>query len=154
MKVFLQRVLSAQVDIDGKILSKIAHGYLLLVGFEEGDGYEVAAKMAHKIIKARLFADTNGKTNLSIKEKGGAILSVSQFTLAADMKEGNRPSFAHALAPLEAKNLYSLFNNLLREDGLEVLEGVFGADMQVSLVNDGPFSILFDSHHLFETKGK
>ncbi len=150
----MQRVLSAQVEIEGKIFSKIASGYLLLVGFEEGDDYEVTEKMAKKIVKARLFADINGKTNLAIKEKGGAILSVSQFTLAADMKEGNRPSFAFALAPLEAKNLYSLFNNLLRAEGLEVQEGLFGADMQVSLVNDGPFSILFDSRNLFETRGK
>lgn len=149
MKVLLQRVQKASLSIEGSPHSKIGKGYLLLVGFEKGDDAGTLKKMASKILKSRLFEDGNGKTNLSIFEVGGAILSVSQFTLAASLKEGNRPSFFSAMPPLEAKSLYALWNDTLKESGLEIETGIFGADMQIELINDGPFTIIFDSKELF-----
>lgn len=122
---------------------------MLLVGFEKGDDAGVLKKMASKVLKSRLFEDCSGKTNLSIFDVGGAILSVSQFTLAASLKEGNRPSFFLAMPPLEAKSLYALWNDTLKGSGLQVETGVFGANMQIELVNDGPFTIIYDSKELF-----
>lgn len=122
---------------------------MLFVGFEKGDDAGLLKKMASKVLKSRLFEDSNGKTNLSVFDVGGAILSVSQFTLAASLKEGNRPSFFSAMPPLEAKSLYTLWNEALKESGLQVETGVFGADMQIELINDGPFTIIYDSKELF-----
>ena len=152
MKVLVQRVLNASLRIDGTLISEIGKGYLLFVGFEEGDELLAMDKMASKIATSRLFEDENGKTNLSIKDVSGSILSVSQFTLAADLKEGNRPSFQKAMKPEKAKTFYALWNEKLRSFDIPVKEGVFGADMKITLCNDGPFTIIFDSKELFGEK--
>jgi len=145
MKVVLQVVDKASVEIEGSIVSNIDKGYLLLVGVLEGDNDENAIKLAEKIAKLRVFQDSNGKTNLSLKDVNGSVLSVSQFTLCADLSGGNRPSFVKSAKREDAIRLYKLFNDKLRELGFEVKEGVFGADMKVSLVNDGPFTLIVDN---------
>ncbi|MFC2694487.1 MAG: D-aminoacyl-tRNA deacylase [Lactobacillus sp.] len=144
MRVVIQRVKQASVAIAGETVGQIGPGLLLLVGLAEGDDEAQVKKTAAKIAKMRIFEDENGKTNLSLKQVGGAILSVSQFTLLADMQKGNRPSFVHAMRPPKSKQLWEKFNYYLRQDGFEVQTGRFGADMQVSLVNDGPFTIVLD----------
>ncbi len=148
MRVVSQNVLSASVSIDNQIYSKIDRGYLLLVSFTEGDNKEVVEKVMQKIINLRIFQDENGKTNLNLKSVGGEILSVSQFTLYADYVHGNRPSFMKCLAPNLASELYDYFNELLVKEGYVVKTGVFGADMKVSLVNDGPFTMIIDSKEM------
>lgn len=145
MRVVIQRVKNAQVQIAGQTVGKIGQGLLILVGLKNGDEEETVKKVADKIAKMRIFEDNNGKTNLSIKEVGGRILSVSQFTLLANTNKGNRPSFMAAMRPPKAKELWQDFNHELRADGLQVATGRFGADMQVSLVNDGPFTIVLDA---------
>lgn len=145
MKVVLQRVKSAEVTVDQKSIGKINKGYLLLVGFKEGDGQEQIDYVARKIANARLFEDEDGKINLSIKEVNGQILSVSQFTLYASTRKGNRPSFTQAQDPNLAKQNYDEFNAQLKSYGFEVETGQFGADMQVNLVNDGPITIIYDT---------
>ena len=152
MRVLLQRVQKAKVEVDGKAIASIERGYLLLVGFCEGDDAEIASKMAEKILKLRVFEDENGKTNLSLSQVGGNILSVSQFTLYASIKEGNRPSFVDALRPGRAKPLFAFFNSKLAETLPSLQTGEFGADMKVSLLNDGPFTLMLDSHELFKEK--
>lgn len=149
MRVLLQRVKKASLTIDNELVAYINKGYLLLVGFKEGDKFDSLDKMAKKVINSRLFEDENGKTNLSLKDVNGEILSVSQFTLYASMKEGNRPSFVKAMAGNEAKTFYALFNEKLKEYLPSLKEGIFGADMKIDLINDGPFTILFDSGELF-----
>ena len=148
MKFVLQRVLEADVKIDGKTAGKIGKGYLLLVGVSKEDSEEIADKMIEKVSKMRIFEDENGKTNLSIAEVDGDILIVSQFTLYADCKKGNRPSFINAGEPKRAKELYEYI--LMRAEGLfkKVEKGIFGADMKVSLINDGPFTIVLDSSEI------
>lgn len=146
MRIVLQRVKSASVSIDDVVVGKINQGYLLLVGVGAEDSSDDASYLARKIAGMRIFSDENGKMNLSIDQIGGKILSVSQFTLFADTKKGNRPSFTGAASPDFATNLYEEFNELLRtEYGLTVETGEFGADMQVSLVNDGPVTIILDT---------
>lgn len=145
MKIVLQRVKSAEVTVDQKSIGKINKGYLLLVGFKEGDGQEQIDYVARKIANARLFEDEDGKINLSIKEVNGQILSVSQFTLYASTRKGNRPSFIQAQNPNLAKQNYDKFNAQLKSYGFEVETGQFGADMQVNLVNDGPITIIYDT---------
>ncbi|MTV81265.1 D-aminoacyl-tRNA deacylase [Secundilactobacillus folii] len=145
MRIVLQRVASAQVTIDQRVVGQIKQGFLILFGAADTDGEDELDYYVHKISHLRIFADEAGKMNLSIKDVGGEILSVSQFTLYADTKKGNRPSFTKAGAPDHAKQIYERFNQKLREAGLTVATGEFGADMQVSLVNDGPVTILFDS---------
>lgn len=144
MRVVIQRVNHAQVDIGGKTVGKIGKGLLLLVGIKEGDELATIKKAADKIAKMRIFEDENGKTNLSLKDVKSEILSVSQFTLLANTKKGNRPSFVHAMRPPKSKELWEDFNEELRNDGFKVETGKFGADMQVSLENDGPFTIVLD----------
>ncbi len=144
MRVVIQRVNKAQVDIDGETVGKIKRGFLLLVGIAEGDELPVIKKAADKIAKMRIFEDKDGKTNLSLKDVNGEILSVSQFTLLADTKKGNRPSFVHAMRPPKSKELWEDFNQELIDKGFHVETGHFGADMQVSLENDGPFTIVLD----------
>ena len=144
MRVVIQRVNHAQVDIDGKTVGKIGKGLLLLVGIKEGDELATIKKAADKIAKMRIFEDENGKTNLSLKDVKSEILSVSQFTLLANTKKGNRPSFVHAMRPPKSKELWEDFNQELKNDGFKVETGKFGADMQVSLENDGPFTIVLD----------
>ncbi|KRL75697.1 D-Tyr-tRNAtyr deacylase [Secundilactobacillus paracollinoides DSM 15502 = JCM 11969] len=131
--------------IENKTVGSIQQGYLLLVGAEDTDGTEEIDYLVRKITRLRVFADEAGKMNLSIQDIGGAILSVSQFTLYADTKKGNRPSFVKAGNPEHANKIYEQFNDKLREEGLKVETGEFGADMQVNLVNDGPVTILFDT---------
>lgn len=148
MKIVLQVVKSASVKIDEKLVSSIDKGYLLLVSFTQGDSKEIIEKMAQKISKLRVFLDENGKTNLSIFDVGGSVLSVSQFTLYANLRKGNRPSYVEALKGEESILLYQTFNDELKKCTLEVKEGVFGADMKVELVNDGPYTLVLDSKEL------
>ena len=144
MRVVLQIVQNAHVDIEGKTRASIQKGYLLLVGFQEGDDESILKE----IIGLRIFADEQGKTNLSLDDVHGEILSVSQFTLYADVRKGRRPSFVNALAPQKATVLYDRWLSLLREIYPNAQSGVFGADMKVSLVNDGPFTLILDSDEL------
>ena len=146
MRVVLQRVKSASVTVDDQMIGKVGKGYMLLVGFTHDDSIEDIDYIARKVANARLFADENGKINLSIKQVQGAILSVSQFTLYASTKNGNRPGFGAAQKPELAKENYHYFNEKLRSYGIEVQTGQFGADMDVALVNDGPITIIYDSN--------
>ena len=144
MRVVVQRVNKVQVTIDNEVVGKIKRGFLLLVGLREGDELDQVKKAADKIAKMRIFEDEDGKTNLSLKDVNGEILSVSQFTLLANTKKGNRPSFVEAMRPPKSKDLWENFNKELENRGFHVETGEFGADMQVSLENDGPFTIVLD----------
>lgn len=144
MKVVAQRVLQAQVSINQAVVGQIGSGLMLLVGFGHDDTIEQVNYLVPKILHSRIFADQEGKTNLSILDVQGAILSISQFTLYANTKKGNRPSFTEALAPDLAKDLYEQFNQQLRSSNLVVQTGQFGADMQVQLTNDGPMTIIYE----------
>lgn len=150
MRVLVQEVKRASVTIGNKLYSSINRGFLLFVGFTNGDSEETLRKMRDKVIKLRIFPDENGKTNLSLDQVNGEILSVSQFTLYGDMSEGNRPSFVKSMKPDEARILFALWNNLLKEKMPSLQTGVFQADMQVELINDGPFTIWLDSDELFK----
>ena len=145
MRIVIQRVSEARVDVDGKTVGEIKKGFLLLVGVSKGDLPEDAVMLAEKISKMRIFEDENGKMNLSLSDVSGSVLSVSQFTLCADCRRGNRPDYMNAAPPKEANELYELFNSILLEKGFTVEKGIFGADMKVSLVNDGPVTILYDT---------
>lgn len=145
MKVVLQRSKKASVTVDGTVTGAIEHGYVLLVGLTHTDTQEDAAYVAKKIAGLRLFEDEDGKMNRSIDETGGAILSVSQFTLYGDTRKGRRPSFIEAARPETAEPLYDYFNEQLRAYGLTVETGIFGAMMDVALVNDGPVTIIVES---------
>lgn len=148
MRVILQRSKNSKVTIDGKVNGKIDKGYVALVGFTDGDNALIVDKMIKKIVNLRVFEDENEKMNLSIQDIGGSILSISQFTLYADSKKGNRPSFINAMNPDEASKLYDIFNQKLGEI-LHVETGIFGADMKVEIYNDGPVTIMLDSDELF-----
>lgn len=148
MRIVLQRVIEAKVDIDGVTKGKIGKGFLLLVGVGEGDTKEIADKLIEKISRLRIFEDSEGKTNLSIDQVGGEVLVVSQFTLYADCKKGNRPSFVRAGNPALAEELYEYILTRSRELFKNVESGEFGADMKVSLINDGPFTIILDSNEM------
>lgn len=141
MRVVVQRVNNASCIVNEKEISKISKGYLLLVGFTHNDTLDNVSKMAKKIANLRIFEDENGKMNLSISQVNGEILSISQFTLYANTKEGNRPSFTESMIPSKAIELYQEFNNELRKYNLKVYEGIFGEHMQINLVNDGPVTI-------------
>ncbi len=145
MKLILQRVSEAAVRVDTKIVGSINMGLLILFCAERGDTSDDVDFFMHKAAALRIFSDENGKTNLSVRDIDGQILVVSQFTLAADWRKGNRPGFSNAADPDLAKNLYELFCQKLRDDGIPVETGIFAADMDVSLVNDGPFTIILDS---------
>lgn len=145
MRCLVQRVLSASVSVSGESLGSIERGYLILLGVNNQDTEAVADKMLKKILDARLFEDENGKTNLSIRDISGSLLIVSQFTLYADTRKGNRPSFIQAGDPAHANALYEYFLRKAEEAGIPTAHGQFGADMKVSLVNDGPFTIMYDS---------
>lgn len=145
MKVVIQRVKKASCEVDGELINKINQGLLIFVGFENGDELTDIDKLVDKISRLRIFEDEKGKINLNISDVDGEILSISQFTLAANCRKGNRPSFDHALKPTQAKEYYDYFNHAL-EKYIEVVKpGVFGADMQISLINDGPFTIELNS---------
>ena len=144
MKGLIQRVKRASVTIDGELYSKIGHGILVLLGVEKGDSEENAEKLADKISKLRIFEDENEKMNLSVQDIKGEILVVSQFTLAGDCKKGTRPSFDNAMPPKEAKELYEYFVSEIKKSGLEVQTGVFGAMMDIALINDGPVTFMIE----------
>lgn len=148
MKVVLQRVSRASVSVDGGIVGAIDQGFLLLLGVADSDTIEIADKMVDKICKLRIFQDEAGKTNLSLSDVGGELLVISQFTLYADCKKGNRPSFIHAGKPDMAEALYEHVVQRCLRYVPKVEHGVFGADMKVELVNDGPFTLALDSEEL------
>lgn len=148
MKTVIQIAKKASVTVANKVVGQIEYGYLILVGITHSDTKECVEKMANKITTLRIFCDEFGKTNLSLKDVKGSILSISQFTLYADCKKGNRPSFTDAAKREQAISLYEYFNDLLKEKGFEVQTGIFGADMLVNFTNEGPFTILLDSNDL------
>ncbi len=145
MKVVIQRVKESSVSIDGQIKGSIQKGYMTLVGFCESDTKAIVDKMIDKMIGLRIFEDDQGKMNLSLTDVQGAILSISQFTLYADCRKGRRPGFTDAAKPDTAIPLYDYYNQKIQDSGIHVETGVFGADMKVSLINDGPVTILLDS---------
>ena len=145
MRVVLQRVSHASVTVEEKVIGKIQRGFLLLVGVTHDDAKEDMEYLVRKIVQMRIFEDEEGKLNRSIQDIGGEILSVSQFTLYADTKKGNRPSFSKAAPGEVALEMFEQFNGLLRDTGIPVETGQFGADMKVDLLNDGPVTILLDS---------
>ena len=144
MKIILQKVKKASVSVDHKIVGSIDKGYCLLVGVHKESTEEDARYLAKKIAQARLFEDENDKINLSLKDVGGSILSVSQFTLYADTKKGNRPSFTSAAGAEKANELYEKFNEYLKEEGVTVETGIFQTMMEVNIVNDGPVTIVYE----------
>ena len=148
MKAVVQRVKNAKVEIEGKTVGKIGAGLLILLGVADGDCEADARMLAEKILKLRIFSDENGKMNLSVRDTGGEVLVVSQFTLLANCRHGNRPDFLESAPPETANSLYEFFKAYVKEQTGKVECGVFGADMQVSLVNDGPVTILLDTETL------
>lgn len=148
MKFVIQRVAEASVTVEGEIIANIEKGFLVFIGVTHTDTVEIANKMIKKLIGLRIFEDEAGKTNLSLKDVGGELLLVSQFTLYADCKKGNRPSFIHAGAPEHANMLYEYIIKECSNHNLAVEKGRFGADMKVSLLNDGPFTVVLNSEEL------
>ena len=150
MKVILQRVTHASCVVDEQVTGEIKDGYMALVGISTEDQEDVLEKMADKVVNLRVFSDDEGKMNRSLLDVKGEILSISQFTLYADAKKGRRPSFTHAAKPDVSLPMYNQFNELLKAKGVHVETGIFGADMKISLLNDGPVTIILDSDQLFE----
>lgn len=144
----IQRVTHADVTVENKVVGKIGHGLLVFVGVADFDNQQTADKMIDKMTKLRIFDDADGKTNLSISDVGGEFLVISQFTLYADCRKGNRPSFTLAGKPDMAEELYEYIMEAIQEKGFPVARGEFGADMKVSILNDGPFTILLDSDEI------
>ncbi|MEB8386831.1 D-aminoacyl-tRNA deacylase [Rhodobacteraceae bacterium KMM 6894] len=145
MRALIQRVTNARVDVDGQTIGQTGPGLLILICAMQGDTDAQAHAMAAKIAKLRIFTDAAGKMNLSVRDIGGSALVVSQFTLAGDTSRGNRPGFSTAAPPAEGERLYSLFAEALRTQGVDCETGQFGADMQVTLTNDGPVTIWIDT---------
>ncbi|SEG03493.1 D-tyrosyl-tRNA(Tyr) deacylase [Halpernia humi] len=145
MKTVIQRASEAKVEVENKTVGKISRGFLLLIGVDEQDEKEDADWLIRKILDLRIFSDNEGKMNLSIKDISGEILCISQFTLIADYKKGNRPSFIKAAKPQKALDLFNYFKTEIAKSGLKIESGIFAADMKVSLVNDGPVTLVFDS---------
>ena len=148
MRAVIQRVLQASVTIDGAVVGEIGRGYVVLLGVGEGDTEAEVEQLWSKILKLRIFPDGEHHTGAALRDVGGQLLVVSQFTLYADCRKGNRPSFTGAGEPAESKRLYELFMQRAKEDGVPVESGEFGADMQVALVNDGPFTVYLDTEDL------
>ena len=148
MKFIVQRVCSAACRVDDEVTGSIQKGFMVLIGISDSDTKEIADKMIKKLIGLRIFEDSEGKTNLSLKDVNGSLLLISQFTLYADCRKGNRPSFIKAGNPELANNLYEYIITNCKEEIPDVQTGIFGADMKISLVNDGPFTILLDSEDL------
>lgn len=148
MRLLIQRVKNASVKVDEEVKGSINNGFLVFIGVADSDTKEIADRMAKKLIGLRIFEDENGKTNLSIKDVDGELLIISQFTLYADCKKGNRPSFINAGKPDYANELYEYFADILEPEVKHVGRGVFGADMKVELLNDGPFTIWLDSDEI------
>lgn len=145
MRIVIQRVTRASVTVNGEVTGKIGKGYLILLGVSETDDEKICEKFADKIAKLRIFEDENEKINLSVADVGGEMLIVSQFTLYADCRKGNRPSFTNAGSPDKAERLYEYFKSLMIQKGFKTESGIFGADMKVELLNDGPFTVILDS---------
>lgn len=145
MKVVLQRVSEASVKVDNQIVGQISKGLMLLIGVDENDEETDADWLVKKILDIRVFSDEHGKMNHSIREIGGEILCISQFTLISDYKKGNRPSYIKAAKPVKAIPMFDYFKEELKKSGLKTESGIFGADMKVSLVNDGPVTLVLDS---------
>ena len=150
MKFVIQRVNHASVKGDGNVVGKIDKGYMVLIGISENDTKEIADKMIKKMIGLRIFEDENGKTNISLKDVSGELLLISQFTLYADCKKGNRPSFINAGKPDMANEMYEYIIEQCKKEISVVEKGIFGADMKVSLENDGPFTIVLDSKEIIK----
>ena len=150
MKLVIQRVREASVSVDQEVVGKIGHGFMVLLGVSQTDTEEIADKMFQKLLKLRIFEDENGKTNLDIKSVNGELLIISQFTLYADCRHGNRPSFIGAGTPDQANALYEYFLSQCRKEIPVVEQGIFGAHMMVSLINDGPFTIVLDSDEIIK----
>lgn len=142
MKLVIQRCENASVSVEGKIVGQIEQGFLVLLGIGKEDSEADCERLCSKLVNLRIFADENGKTNLSLKDVNGSLLIISQFTLYADTRKGHRPNFLNAKEPQEAERLYNYFAELCRREISNVQTGVFGADMKVSLINDGPFTII------------
>ena len=149
MKFVIQNVLNASVSVDQKIVGQINQGYVVFIGISNDDNEETANKMIQKMLNLRIFQDENGKTNLSLEQISGELLLISQFTLYADCKHGNRPSFIKAGKPEHAQKLYNYIIEQCKMKVANVQTGIFGADMKVSLTNDGPFTIVLDSTEIF-----
>ena len=150
MKLVIQRVQEASVSVDQEVVGTIGHGFMVLLGVSQTDTEEIADKMFQKLLKLRIFEDENGKTNLDIKSVNGELLIISQFTLYADCRHGNRPSFIGAGTPDQANALYEYFLSQCRKEIPVVEQGIFGAHMMVSLINDGPFTIVLDSDEIIK----
>ena len=148
MKFVIQRVKNASCTVDNQVIGKIQHGFCVFIGVSNEDNTEIADKMIKKLIGMRIFEDENGKANLSLADVDGSLLLISQFTLYADCKKGNRPSFTNAGNPELANNLYEYIINSCKESVPIVEKGSFGADMKIALLNDGPFTIILDSRDL------
>ena len=148
MRFVIQRVTNASVTVEGNVTGEIAKGFLVLIGVSEDDTKEIADKMIKKLIGMRIFEDENGKTNLALADVDGSLLLVSQFTLYADCKKGNRPSFIKAGNPQMAEEMYEYIIEQCKKEVENVQVGIFGADMKVQLLNDGPFTIILDSEHI------
>ena len=148
MRFVIQRVMHSKVTINGEVRGQIGKGFMVLIGVGEEDTVEIADKMIHKMVNMRIFEDENGKTNLGLKEVGGSLLLISQFTLYANCKKGNRPSFMDAGAPDMANEMYEYIISECKKQVSVVETGEFGADMKVSLENDGPFTVVLDSKEL------
>lgn len=144
MKLVIQRVTTANVEVDKKVVGKINQGFMVLLGVAEGDTKEKADYLVKKLCNLRVFEDENKKMNLALKDVNGELLIISQFTLCADTSGGNRPSFINAEKPDKANEMYEYFCNKCQENGIHVEKGIFGADMQVSLINDGPVTIIIE----------
>ncbi len=148
MKFVIQRVKNASCTVDNQVIGEINHGFCVFIGVSNEDNIEIADKMIKKLIGMRIFEDENGKTNLSLADVDGSLLLISQFTLYADCKKGNRPSFTNAGNPELANNLYEYINEKCKEHIPNVQTGRFGANMKIALLNDGPFTIVLDSRDL------
>ena len=148
MKFVIQRVTEASCEVEGNIIGAIKNGYLVLIGIADSDTNEIADKMITKMLNMRIFSDDEGKTNLSLKDVAGSLLLISQFTLYADCRKGNRPSFTKAGKPDFAKKMYEYIISECKQSTKKVQTGLFGADMKISLINDGPFTIVLDSDEI------
>ena len=144
MRLVIQRVKEAKVEIENNVVGKINQGFLVLIGITHDDNKEKAEYLANKLCKLRVFTDENDKMNLGLKDVKGELLIVSQFTLYADCSQGNRPSFIEAAKPEQANELYECFCDLCKDNGIHVEKGIFGADMKITLINDGPVTIILE----------